>query len=122
MLFLRFAVAIAVLSASSLTAEAVCQRPRIHWSNLGDTTNSNWRLAPGDVCEFSNQSNGTAGIYAVEVTVKPKHGVIGHANRYSVAYQASPTYKGPDDFVITLVGKDQRGPGKVTINVNVVVE
>lgn len=120
--FKSLAVAGILLCVTISATEAKCSRPRIHWSALGQSVTSSWTVNPGGICVFSNRTGGTTAIYALEVSTKPKHGVIGQADRYSIAYRAPEGYIGSDDFVLSLVGRDERGPGKVTIAVDVTVK
>jgi hypothetical protein len=108
------------LCVLSSDADARCLRPRLNWS-VGDVLTTNWTVNSGDVCAFTARGRSMA-MYAIEFPVTPKHGTLGTAERYAIAYRAANGYKGSDYFVFSVVGKQDGRTGTVTVKVNVTVD
>ena len=100
-------------------ADAGCVKPSLRWEN-GDVLTTNWTVDSGTVCTFNIRGKLIAN-YAVEFPVRPRHGKVGAAERYAIAYRAADGYKGPDQFVFRVIGKQDNKPGAVTVTVNVTV-
>lgn len=116
----RLALGALVVLLLTTSAEARCVKSgRLRWS-LGDVLTLNWTVQPGGICTFGAHGKKFA-IFAIEIPTRPQHGVIGHEARYRIAYKANLGYRGPDSFVIRIVGKQNGMPGTVTINTSVTV-
>ena len=102
----------------SSRANAWCRTQGLNNTHAGDEYTINWTVTSGGTCNYNFFAK-TYAMYAVEFATKPKHGVLGHAEKWSTAYRAAEGYTGPDYLVFHVIVQELGKPGMITIKVNV---
>ena len=114
-------LALGLLIASSIPALARCERSHIPW-RYGQQVSSVWRT-DGAVC--TDVPNEHQYIAAIQITERPKHGVLGKAGLFGLAYKPDPGFKGTDTLSFAFVSNNtwHGGPGQVAnVSITVIVE
>jgi hypothetical protein len=110
-----------LLIASSVPALARCERSHIPW-RYGQSVSSVWHT-DGAVC--TDVPNEHQYIAAIQITERPKHGVLGKAGLFGLAYKPDPGFKGTDTLSFGFVSNNswRGGPGQVAnVSITVIVE
>ena len=87
------------------------------------------QVHPGETCEFTFAAPGssfglggtatsrTVTIRSIRISSRPAHGQAGRAGLISLAYKASPSYRGPDDFQVEVETEQRTITVPVSVNV-----
>src|SRR5947199_3091384 len=114
-------LALGLLIVSSVPALARCERSHIPW-RCGQSVSSVWHT-DGAVC--TDVPNEHQYIAAIQITERPKHGVLGKAGLFGLAHKPDPGFKGTDTLSFAFVSNSswRGGPGQVAnVSITVVVE
>jgi hypothetical protein len=114
-------LALGLLMASSVPALASCDRSHIPW-RYGQSVSSVWHT-DGTVC--TDVPNEHQYIAAIQITERPKHGVLGKAGLFGLAYKPDPGFKGTDTLSLAFVSNSswRGGAGQVAnVSITVIVE
>jgi hypothetical protein len=115
------AATIAVMIASSSSAEAGCHHPNTGWK-FGKSVSALWSTDEDGVC--TSRSLHPENIEKIEITAKPKHGMAGSSGPDSVAYKPDHNFRGRDTFSYAVISNSNAGKGagriaRVTVFVDV---
>jgi len=108
-------LALGLLILSSVPALARCERSHIPW-RYGQSVASVWHT-DGAVC--TDVPERTSVHCAIRITERPKHGALGKAGLFGLAYKPEPGFKGTDTLSFAFVSNSswRGGPGQVSITV-----
>ena len=100
---------------------ARCERSHIPW-RYGQQVSIVWRT-DGAVC--TDVPNEHQYIAQIRITERPKHGVLGKAGMFGLAYKPDPGFKGTDSLVLAFVSNSnwRGGAGQVAnVSITIIVE
>ncbi len=116
-----FGFALALFVVSSAPVLAHCERSHIPW-RYGQSASSVWRT-DGAVC--TDTPNEHQYIAAIRIIERPKHGVLGKAGLFGLAYKPFPGFKGTDSLSFAFVSNSawRGGAGQIAnVSITVIVE
>jgi hypothetical protein len=116
-----FGLALGLLIASSAPTLARCERSHISW-RYGQQASSIWHT-DGAVC--TDVPNEHQYIARIRITKRPKHGILGKAGTFGLAYKPNPGFKGTDSLSFAFVSNNswRGGAGQVAnVSITVIVE
>ena len=113
-----FGIAFGLSILASAPALARCERSHIPW-RYGESVSSVW-TTDGAVCQ--DVPNEHQYIAAIRITQRPKHGVLGKAGLFGLAYKPDPGFKGTDTLAFAFVSNSTwRGGAGLIANVSITV-
>jgi len=100
-----------------------CLHPRVRFVQNG-TTEYYIYVKAGTSCGFTLNGSGSAGasgILSVNISARPKHGVLGSASIRGYAYKPDDGFTGQDDFALEVRYESRASEAKTTFHATVYV-
>jgi hypothetical protein len=116
-----FGLALGLVIASSAPAWARCERSHIPW-RYGEQVSSVWHTDGSVLTDVPKEHQYIA---QIRITERPKHGILGKAGTFGLAYKPNPGFKGTDSLSFAFVSNSswRGGVGQVAnVSISIIVE